>query len=263
MLKKELKINFKSLLIWTLIICIMLIVVFLIYPYMNENSGLNKIDEMMKMFPKEILEAFNMDSFSIATVFGWIKTEGYVFIILIGSIYSAILGSNILSNEEKDKTIEFLISKPITRNKIITSKLTCAFIDIFIFNLLVFLVELVGLSLSNELDFALLLKMSVSPLLLYYIMFSVSILITTMINNPKKTIYIGLSVAFIPYILQLLGTISDKIEILKNISFYEFISLKYLVNNGHINYTYLIIGFSIIIVCITSTYIIYNKKELV
>ena len=263
MLKREFKINLKSLIVWTSIVALMLIMVFCVYPYMDTEGAITKIDEMMEMFPKEVLEAFNMDAFSLSTVFGWIKTEGYIFIILLGSIYSALLGSSILSNEEKYKTIEFLASKPVKRKDIVTSKIICMVTHIFLFNLLVFLVQLIGLSLSNELEIGLLLKMSISPLLLYYIMAFLTLAISTMLKSSKRTTAVALLISFIPYMFQLVGTISDKVSILRKISFYEFISLRYLVDKGHINYIYLGIGLFIIIVSIFLTYKAYDKKELV
>ena len=59
----------------------------------------------------------------IDTAFGWLKSEGFVFALLIIGAYSGILGSNILLKEENDKTIEYLNSVPVTRKKIAVSKI--------------------------------------------------------------------------------------------------------------------------------------------
>lgn len=263
MIKREFKINLKSLIIWTSILVLMLILVFCIYPYIINEDTLNSLDDMMEMFPPELLKAFNMDLYSISTSFGWIKTEGYMFITLIGSIYSGLLGSSILSKEEKDKTIEFLISKPIKRKDIVTSKILCGIVNIFIFNLLIFLTNLIGVSLTDDIIIKELLLISICPLLLYYMLFFSSLLISTYIKNAKKTTFIGLIIAFIAYILQLLGSISDKVSILKDISLFEFVSIRYITDNLHINYIYLCIGIVLIIFSILFTYKIYDNKELV
>ena len=74
MLKRELKVNLKSFIIWTSILIGMFLVVFIVYPYIITDDSLNGLDQMMKVFPKELLKAFNMDITSINTVYGWLKS---------------------------------------------------------------------------------------------------------------------------------------------------------------------------------------------
>ena len=123
MFKREMKINFKSFVIWTSILIGLFLIVFLVYPSIINSENMEMMDEMMKMFPEEMLKAFNMDISSIDTAFGWLKTEGFVFVLLITGIYSGILGSNILLKEESDKTIEYLNSVPVTRKNIVINKI--------------------------------------------------------------------------------------------------------------------------------------------
>ena len=121
MIKREFKINLKSFLIWTGILVLMFLVVYLIYPYIITSESIDQMNDMMKMFPEEVLKAFNIDIANIDTAYGWFKTEGFTFVLLIIGIYSSILGSNIVLKEESDKTIEYLESLPIKRSKIVLS----------------------------------------------------------------------------------------------------------------------------------------------
>ena len=132
MIKRELKYNFKSFLIWTIITLVIFLVVFLVYPSITNSDNIKMMDEMMKLFPPEVLKAFNMDIASIDTAYGWLKTEGYIFVLLITGCYGAILGTNILLKEENDKTIEYLNSLPIKRNNIIINKTIVGLIYIII-----------------------------------------------------------------------------------------------------------------------------------
>jgi ABC-2 type transport system permease protein len=56
--------------------------------------------------------------------------------LLCGSIFAMLLASGILSKEESDKTIEFLLSKPVTRNNIINQKLLSTTFYILLFNII-------------------------------------------------------------------------------------------------------------------------------
>ena len=125
MFKREFKINFKSLLLWTVILLAMYILIFAIYPSLINEETKESLNLMMESMPQEMLSAFNMDIVGIESAFGWFKTEGYVFLTLIGGLYAAILGSTILLKEESDKTIEYLNSVPVTRKNIVLNKILC------------------------------------------------------------------------------------------------------------------------------------------
>ena len=56
---------------------------YLMYPSIIESNGIDQMDEMMQMFPESVLKAFNMDISSMETAFGWLKFEGFVFVLLI------------------------------------------------------------------------------------------------------------------------------------------------------------------------------------
>lgn len=62
------------------------------------------------------------------------------------TIHASMLGANIISKEERDKTTEFLMVKPISRTKILTSKLLAALANVLILNLvtLVLSIAIVG-----------------------------------------------------------------------------------------------------------------------
>ena len=83
MLKREMKVNFKNFIVWLSVLVGIFLVVFLMYPSIISSDNIKMIDEMMKVFPEEVLKAFNMDISSISSAFGWLKTEGFVFVLLI------------------------------------------------------------------------------------------------------------------------------------------------------------------------------------
>ena len=148
MIKRELLLNKNIFLIFSLIIFCMIVGVSFIYPSIIDSNA--NIDEMIKVFPKEFLEAFNMDIISLSKFFGWLATEGYLFLQLLSGSLFAIIGSTILLKEKSDHTIDFLAVKPITKNKIITNKLLSGIIYILIFTILTFISVLIGLKINNE-----------------------------------------------------------------------------------------------------------------
>ena len=179
MFNRELKINFKSFIIWTLVLITLFLVVYLIYPSIMNSENVEMLNEMMKVFPEEVLKAFNMDISGIETAYGWLKTEGFVFVLLITGIYSGILGSSILLKEENGKTIEYLNSLPITRNNIILSKITTSLIYIISMILILSIFNYIGLSISCDFDKKSYLLLSITPIFSSTVIFALCLFIST------------------------------------------------------------------------------------
>ena len=107
MIKREFIANFKSSLAWLLVLVFMFLFVFILYPFIITDETMKSMNEIMTSLYPEVLKAFNMDLSSIDTAYGWLKTEGFTFVLLIIGMYASILGGSIVLNEENDKTIEY------------------------------------------------------------------------------------------------------------------------------------------------------------
>ena len=235
MFKRELKINFKNFIIWTSILIVLFLVVFLVYPSIITSENIKMMDELMKMFPEEMLKAFNMDITSIDSAFGWLKTEGFIFVLLITGIYSGILGSNILLKEENDKTIEYLNSLPIKRINIVSNKILCGIIYIISMVLIVALFNFIGLSLSGDFDKKSYLLLSITPIFSSIVIFALCLFISTFTHKTKKTLGISLGIVFISYFLQIISELNEKTEFLKYVSIFTLADIRNVIINIAIN----------------------------
>ena len=263
MLKREFKVNLKSFIIWTSILILLFLVVFLVYPYIITDNTVKNLDEMMKVFPPELLKAFNMDITSINSAYGWLKSEGFMFVLLIIGFYSSILGTNILLKEENDKTIEYLGCLPITRNKILTNKIIVSIVYMISMVLILGLFNYIALLLSGDFNHHQYILLSITPIFIALPLFSINLFISTFLHKTKKTIGISLGLVFIFYVLNVLSELSTKVEILKYFSIYTLADIRGVVLNVSINPINIIISLAITFIFITGSYIKYNKKELI
>ena len=263
MFKRELKINLKSFTIWTCILITLFLVVFLIYPSIINSENMEMIDEMVKVFPEEMLKAFNMDISSIDSAFGWLKTEGFVFVLLITGIYSGILGSNILLKEESDKTIEYLNSVPVTRKNIVLNKILCGLFYIILMIVIIGIFNFIGLSLSGEFDRKSYILLSITPLFSSIVIFAICLFLSTFTHKTKKTLGISLGIVFVSYFLNVISEIGESTEFLKYISIFTLADIRNVILNVSINPILVVLAICITIVFMILTMIHYEKKELV
>ena len=263
MIKKEFKNNFKSFIIWLSILIIMFLVVFLVYPYIITDDTVKNMDELMKVFPEEILKAFNMDITSITTAYGWLKSEGFMFVLLIVGFYSSILGGTILLKEENDKTIEYLNTLPIKRSNIVTNKIIVSITYIILMILILGIFNYIALMISGDFNQEEYLLLSITPILIGLPLFALNLFISTFMHKTKKTIGISLGLVFIFYLLNVLSELASSVEFLKYFSIYTLADTRNVISNIAINPINIIISLAITIILIVLSYIRYNKKELV
>ena len=263
MFKREMKINLKSFIIWTSILIILFLVVFLVYPSIINSENIQMMDEMMKIFPEEMLKAFNMDISSIDTAFGWLKTEGFVFVLLITGIYSGILGSNILLKEESDKTIEYLNSVPVTRKKIVINKILCGIIYIVLMVLTIGIFNFAGLDLSGDFDKKSYLLLSITPIFSSLVIFALCLFLSTFTHKTKKTIGISLGIVFASYFLKIISEMGESTEFLKYISIFTLADIRNVIVNVAINPLMVVFSIGITAIFMILTTIHYEKKELI
>lgn len=263
MFKREMKVNFKSFIIWLLVLLVIFTVVFLMYPSIISSDNIKMMDEMMEMFPKEMLTAFNMDISSIDSAFGWLKTEGFVFVLLIIGCYSGILGSNILLKEESDKTIEYLNSLPVKRSSIVFSKVISGLTYIILMVVLVGIFNFLGLSLSGDFDRKQYILLSITPIFSSLVIYFICMFLSTFTHKTKKMLGLSLGIVLISYVFNVLSSIADSTEFLKYLSVFTLADIRNVIINISINPLMVIISFSLSIIFLILVLIRYNKKELV
>lgn len=261
MFVREIKVNFKSFLIWTLILMSLFFIVFLMYPSIMSSENVQMMNEMLKIFPEEMLKAFNMDISNIDTAFGWLKTEGFVFVLLITGIYSGILGSNILLKEENDKTIEFLLTKPISRRQVFFAKVFAGLIYLFFFSVLLAITNGIGLLYNHDFQVQQWFSLTIGSFLLHVFFFFLTLFLSQFFRKTSKAIGICFGTVVGSYFLQVISRLSNQVEFLKYFSPFEYVDSKTIIENGFLSIPHIIVLSIGFLVVLFYTEYLYQKKE--
>ena len=263
MFKRELKVNFKSFIIWNIILLSIFLLVYLMYPSIVSSNNIDMINELIKVFPEEVLIAFNMDISSMDSAFGWLKSEGFVFVLLIIGCYAGILGSNILLKEESDKTIEYLNSLPIKRSDIVKTKAITGLIYIFLMIIILGIFNYIGLLFSGDFNKKQYLLLSITPIFSSTVIYFLCLFLSTFTHKTKKMLGLSLAIVMISYILQTLSAMSESVEFLKYFSVFTLADIRNVILNISINPIMIIISTILSVLFYILTMINYNKKELI
>ncbi len=263
MLKRELKVNLKTFILWSLILMSIYLVVFLVYPSIIASDNMAELDKMLEMFPPEILKAFNMDIASISTAYGWLKTEGFVFILLVTGCYASILGATILLKEESDKTVEYLATLPVTRKSIVLSKYLAGLIYTIGITLAIGIFNYIGLAISGDFEKKGYLLLAVTPLFSSLALYSISLFVSTFFKKANKMFGLSIGITFVSYFLSVVSDMNESVEKLKYLSVYTLADVRNVITDVKINPVCILISIVIAVIMLFLTLYRYEKKELV
>ncbi len=243
----EFKRNFKSLLLWTAIVVGLAGMMLFLYPAFKD--AFSQIEDILSVYPQGFIEAFGMGEggLDMSTIYGWFGVEGYLFVMLIGGSYAGILGGSILSKEEDDKTIEFLLSKPISRDEILFGKWIVVLLNLVVMNLVVSIILLLAFSIFGTFDVMIWLLYSFAPLLLQLLFASLSFFISIFVTKSRTVLSISLGIVIGMYVVDLISKLTDSAEFMKYFTPYEYVNAVAIVNDHQIKPLYLLIAILIIL----------------
>jgi len=260
--KREFKRNMKSLIIWSAALSALVIVMMSVFTQMSEQADL--IDQLMSAYPESIRSAFGMDTLNMATVLGFYGVEVYTMTTLFGSIYAAILASGILSKEQSEKTIEFLLSKPVTRTRVMTEKLAIVIVNLLIFHIVIIGVSALSFVLlqDQEVDWALFALMSCALFLLHAVFAAVGFFLSSFMNRGRTVMSTVLGIVLMMYFIHIAAGLADSISALQYITPFTYVDAADLLETGSLNILALTIIPIVIVVAILAAYTIYRRRDI-
>lgn len=254
----ELKRGKISLLIWSLAIASMLGLCVLIYPEMK--SQMNDISTMFADMGS-FSDAFGMDKINFGTFIGFFGVECGNVLGLGGALFASILGISALAKEEKDHTAEFLLTHPVSRERVLIEKLLAVFVQIIILNLIsalitVFSLLAVGESADAKIMFLLFLSYFIMQIEIASITFGISAFI------KGNGLGIGLGIAILLYFLNIISNLTEDAKFLKYITPFGYTEGAEIISNSAIEMKYVAVGIGLMAVGIVVAFIKYRKKDI-
>ena len=173
------------------------------------------------------------------------------------------LGTSILSKEVREKTADFLLTKPVTRTQIITAKLLAALTSLVITNVAYLTVASIMASLVKVEDYSYKIFFMVSFTLFFIQLFflALGVIVSVLSRRIKSVLPISLGTVFGFFIVGMLGSaIGD--EAVRYITPFKYFDTNYIIKNSSYEVTFIMIEVIFIIVSITASYYVYCKKDI-
>jgi ABC-2 type transport system permease protein len=257
---RELKAHRKSLIFW----CIGMVA--LIGAGMSEygafTSSGQSINDLMKSMPKAMQSFMGGGGLDMSTAVGYYGLL-FLYIILIATIHAAVLGASILSKEERDKTVEFLFVKPVTRRKVVAVKIMAALTNSLILTFVTFGVSLVivghfaeGESITGGIG-----RLMAGMFILQVLFLVIGTAVAAVTKRPGKASVWATSILLVTFILSFAIDLSEKIEALKYFTPFKYFEAKNLLDDG-LEPFFVALSSVMIFVLAVTTFWYYRKRDL-
>jgi ABC-2 type transport system permease protein len=255
---RELKANLRSLLIWGVIVILFVTVgVSKFSAYYGNPDMLAMLDQM----PPAVLAALNFKAFNLTTLTGFFGLMFSYFALLL-SIAAAMWGSDIISKEERDKTVEFSLTLPVTRSRVVTAKTLAALVNCVGLLLITWAASLVSAApYQPDGEFYAFLRLCMLALLIMQLIFlAIGIFLGCAMKRYKRASSVAVLLG--TYFLSIISALNENLEFLKYLSPFKYFDAGVLLHEARFDATFVLLAGAIILVSMVGAYLTYARRDL-
>jgi len=258
--KREIKMNFKSLMFWALGAWTFLFMAGLEF---SAYYGNNTIEELLSAMPPAILDSFEMGQLDLSTVTGYVGMM-FSFLAVIVGFHAATVGAGLLSNEFTNKTSDFVLSLPISRKSWLANKIVGGVVICFLM-LVLANVPLLQIVYSYDLEegfFKFFMLNNIGAFIVQLVFFAIGVLASAMFKNPKKSGGFVLSLLGVMYFMQLVQPLHKNLEFLKYLTPFKFFVAEEIIVDGSLSVASIIISLVVVAVSIAGSFVYFDKRDI-
>jgi ABC-2 type transport system permease protein len=257
---RELEANLKSLLVWGGIV---ILFVSMGFAKFSAYEGNPELLEILDGLPPALLAAFNFTAFNLTTVTGFYGVMFTYFALLL-SIAAVMWGSDTITKEERDRTVEFSLTLPIPRSRLVTAKTLAVVV-----NCIGLLTITWGFSLINvakyqpDSEFYDFLLLSMLALFIMQMIFlAVGVFLGCAMKQHKRANSAAVSLLLGTFFLSIISDLNQDLEFLKYFSPFKYFNPAVLLHESRIDITFVWLSAGIIAVCLVGAYVSYSRRDL-
>lgn len=265
--KLEFRRQLKGFLVWSLSLGLTLFLIIMVYPIVQDM--MDALEDMLLY-----LESIDSSFLGFLETFGGIPengieyfaTEGALFLQLLGGIYAAILGFNIIQKDEKEETVEVLHVLPMSRSMILSTKMMYVLVTIFLFTAIqIGFVHLGFLFVSPNESMVELWTFGFFDFIMF-LMISYLAMGLALLLKPKTSPLVSIAIPFPFYVLTMIAfaTNNDILKALKYISPFTFTEpVGWLKDHVPFEWENFLIYVGITLIVIILSFVFYRKREMI
>jgi ABC-2 type transport system permease protein len=253
--------SWKGILLLILALIGLTAMVIAIYPTIKESTGLQ---EYMHSLPEPFISVFGRSGLDITMLEGYLNMELYQWgwVLLLG-VYFAFISSSLISKEIENKTIDMLLSNPVSRGRILLEKFLGLVPSIVFINITTPLVILGCATYINE---------TISMEYLFYTHFAsipyllaacaLGLLFSVIFDEARKANILAMGTVFAMYIIEALSLLSEKYSAIGKISLAHYYDPGKILIQHDVDIMGTVILLAVTAVLLAAAVIYFQKRDI-
>ena len=259
--QQEFKMHVRSVITWSLGLTALIFLFVSLFSAFAENAAL--LNEMMANFPEQLLTAFGMTGLDLATIMGYFSLA-FLFVQIFLALQAANYGFSLVSVEEREWTADFLLTKPVGRTRILTSKLLAALSALAITDVVAWASSFVSVSVwagdaAYDTTTFLLLMASIVPFQLFFL--AVGLVVSLLVKRIRSVTPYAMALGFGMYVLSVFGDMLGESSLEKITPFKHF-EPNYIIQNGAYDLPLVLISVVVIVLSVVGSYLLYARRDI-
>ena len=257
----EFRTRLRSVSIWSLAVTAIVFFYFSFFSVFADQAAL--MNQMLERFPPQLRVAFGLDAMDLSTVLGF-----YSFIFLFMQLCLAIQAGNygfgLVSIEESELTADFLLSKPVSRTQVLTSKLLAALTSLTITNAVVWVSSYVSIAVfrgDREYDPRTLLLLLLSIVIFQLFFLSVGLVVSMLVKRVRSVTPYSLGLGFGAYVLSAFSGILGDVK-LELITPFKHLDPARIVRDGAYDTPLVLINVTVSLIAVAVSYWLYARRDI-
>lgn len=257
----EIKAKLQSILVWSGSLCVLILVFLSMFQVFSAETAM--VTELMASFPEELLIAFGMTDMDWSTILGFYGLV-FTFIQICLAVQASNYGIGLVSIEETEWTADFLLSKPVGRVQILTSKLLAAVTSLGITQAVVWASSFLFLNIfreGQELDAKTIAILLLSMIVFQLFFLTVGLAISLLVKRVRNVLPYSMALVFGLYILNAFGSMLGE-ESLEILSPFKHFAPSAIIKNAAWDWPLMMISVALTIISVIASYMLYARRNI-
>lgn len=257
---RELIASRRSLIIW----CagILALIAIGVGKYAGLSASDQALNELVAKMPKAIRGFMGGSDFDLSQASGYYGVI-FSYLLLLAAIHAAMIGSNILAKEERDRTAEFLLVKPVSRYLVVGAKLGASLCSILLLNVVTWGISVVSMKqLGDEESLTLAITLLMAGMLMIQLLFlSIGFVLSAGLTNAKHASMITTSIVLLTYLLAVGINMADNLNGLAFLTPFKYVDAAGIINGGGLSIAYSTVSLLVAIILFGLSFVYYKKRD--
>jgi ABC-2 type transport system permease protein len=257
--RHELRQNRNATIIWTLALVSIAVLYISIFPSISESAG---AEDIIKNFPEAFKKTFGITD-DFLSAFPGLYAMVLNLVLLTGAVQAMYLGTEITSREVREKTADFLLTRPVSRMSVMRQKLL-AVIALILLTDLVFLTAdwfLIQALIDDPFQFRTFVTSSLSLVFTQWFFLTFGFVLGAVLPKVKSVIAVALPAVFGFYVIGLLDTVIGEDKI-KYMTPFKFFDVHELTTGGGFETSSLVYLAILTIGAVIVSFVVFRRKDI-